>query len=68
MQAVPSGSGRLSVGNLQEVQPIGGSHASGKALITAALAKMGLTSRHSAKASFEKSINVVPKLYSTVDL
>ena len=50
MQAVPSGSGRLNVGNLQEVQPIG-SHTSGKALITAALTKMGLTPSHSAKAS-----------------
>ena len=49
MQAVPSGSGRLSLGALQEQQQSfvvsHAAHASGKALITAALSQIGFTMR-----------------------
>lgn len=50
MQAVPSGSGRFGVESVQDMQS-GSSHDSGKAVVTAALAKMGLTLRRSAKVS-----------------
>lgn len=53
MQAVPSGSGRISLSALQDQQqPVTsspGSDASGKALITAALSKMGVSATPSAK-------------------
>ena len=49
MQAVPSGSGRLSLGALQEQQQSfavsHATHPSGKALITAALSEMGFAMR-----------------------
>ena len=52
MQAVPSGSGRLILDAFEEQQlPSNshGTHASGKALITAALSKMGLPAMRSGK-------------------
>ena len=51
MQAVPSGSGRFGVEKLQDMQSSGASQVSGKALVTAALAKGGLMLRRSAKVS-----------------
>ena len=54
MQAVPSGSGRLNLGALQNKQLSSGhhgSHASGKALITAALSKMAPSCLPSKKVS-----------------
>lgn len=52
MQAVPSGSGWLILDAFEEQQlPSNshGTHASGKALITAALSKMGLPAMRSGK-------------------
>ncbi len=64
MQAVPSGSGRLSLGVLPEQQQSFAvshdAHNSGKALITAALSKMGFTMR-SGKVGQQHKVLCVPQ-------
>ena len=63
MQAVPSGSGRISLATLQEQQqPFAlscTSHMSGKALMTAALSQMGLTSMRSGKVCHGQPLSLL---------
>ena len=63
MQAVPSGSGRISLAVLQEQQqPFAVScvsHVSGKALMTAALSKLGLASMRSGKVCHCQLLSLV---------